>query len=204
MLKFKALGAAAALTLGLCAAPAVQAGEVFGGVYAHDVTFLGDAFGVGAAGREGGADFMLGLRSDRLESLSFIWKPQAHVMGSVNSQGTSHFVAAGLSWPITLAGNFYFRPGIGLAYTTGKSGLPPTNVPGLTTAEFQRRLNLYNTRIDFGSKVLFEPELALGVRVSPKVSLEASWVHLSNGRILGNSKKNQGMDDAGVRVAYKF
>jgi hypothetical protein len=204
MSKSKLPGAAAALAAGLLAASGAQAGEVFGGVYAHDVTFLGDVFGVGAAGREGGADIMIGLRSDRLEALRFIWKPQAHVMGSVNTNGTSHFVAAGLSWPIGISGPFYFRPGIGMAYTTGKSGLPPTNVPGLSQAEFDRRLHLYRTRIDFGSKVLFEPELALGVNLSEKVSMEASWVHLSNGRILGNSKKNQGLDDAGVRLAWKF
>jgi lipid A 3-O-deacylase len=70
--------------------------------------------------------------------------------------------------------------------------------------EAARRLRLYQTRIDFGSKVLFEPELALGLQLNDRVSVEASWVHLSNGRILGKSKKNQGMDDAGVRLAWKF
>jgi hypothetical protein len=203
MSRISLLGAAAALALGLCAVQA-QAGEVFAGVYAHDVTFLGDTFGVGAAGREGGADIMLGVRSNRLDSLAFIWKPQAHAMVSVNTDGTSHFVAAGLSWPIPIYRQFYFRPGIGMAYTTGKSGLPPANAPGLSPAELERRLHLYNTRIDFGSKVLFEPELALGLNLTERTSIEASWVHLSNGRILGNSKKNQGVDDAGVRLAWKF
>jgi hypothetical protein len=204
MSQFKALGAVAALVLGLSAAPSVQAGEVFGAVYGHDVTFIGSVIGVGAAGREGGADFMLGLRSDRLGALHAIGSPQAHIMVSANSQDTSHFAAAGFSWPIPIAGKLYFRPGVGMAYTTGKVNLPPTNVPGLTPAEFQRRLNLYNTRIDFGSKVLFEPEIAFGLRLSEKVSVEASWVHLSNGRILGHSKKNQGLDDAGVRMAWTF
>ena len=55
-----------------------------------------------------------------------------------------------------------------------------------------------------GPKILGEPALALGLRLSEKTSIEASGVHLTNGRILGNSKKNQGMDDAGVRLAYKF
>lgn len=204
MSKFKALGAVAALAMGLSLAPSASAGEVFGGVYAHDVTFIGSAIGVGAAGREGGADFMLGVRSDRLDGLGFIWKPQAHAMVSVNTEGTSHFAAAGLSWPIPLAGKLYFRPGIGLAYTTGQVGLPPANAPGLSAAELARRLKLYNTRIDFGSKVLFEPEIAFGLKLTEKTSIEASWVHLSNGRILGHSKKNQGMDDAGVRLAWAF
>ncbi len=85
-------------------------------------------------------------------------------MVSINSENTSNFVAAGFDWRIELGkpGGFYLRPGMGLAYTDGETGLPPVNAPGLTPEEIQRRLKLYNTRIDFGSKVLFEPELALG------------------------------------------
>lgn len=204
MSKLKAVAAAAVLAATALGGPRAMAGEALIGLYAHDVTFLGDTFGVGAAGREDGADIMLGLRSDRIEALRAIGRPQAHAMVSVNTDGTSHFAAAGLSWPIPLYGQLYFRPGIGLAYTTGKTNLPPANVPGLSPAEFDRRLHLYNTRIDFGSKVLFQPELAIGLRLSERVSLEASWVHLSNGRILGNSRKNQGLDDAGMRLAWRF
>ena len=46
----------------------------------------------------------------------------------------------------------------------GETGLPPVNEPGISQEEVQRRLKLYNTRIDFGSKVLFQPELNLGYR----------------------------------------
>jgi lipid A 3-O-deacylase len=192
----------------LCAAlvslsGAAQAGELLLGVYAHDAAFLGDAFGVGSAGRESGADLHLGYRTERIEALSLIFKPQAHAFISVNSEGTSNFVAAGLSWPIDLSHNFYLRPGLGLAYTDGEHGLPPVNAPGLSPAEVQRRLHLYNTRIDFGSALLFEPEIGIGYRFSERLSGELSWVHISNGEIF-HQGKNQGMDDAGVRFAYKF
>jgi len=193
-----AIGAALA-----CLAGEARAGELLVGLYAHDAAFLGDAFGVGSAGRESGADLQLGLRSDRLKALRIIGKPQAHAFVSVNSEGTSNFVAAGLSWPIGLTHNLYIRPGLGLAYTDGEHGLPPVNAPGLSAAEVQRRLHLYNTRIDFGSALLFEPEIGLGYRFSDRWSAELSWVHISNGEVFHHGK-NQGMDDAGLRVVRRF
>ena len=95
------------------------------------------------------------------------------------------------------------RPGMGLAYTDGKAGLPPANASNLTPEERARRTELYYTRIDFGSKVLFEPELALGYDINDKWSTELSYTHLSNGQIF-HQGKNQGLDDVGVRLVYKF
>ncbi len=42
-----------------------------------------------------------------------------------------------------------------------------------------RRVVVGNQRIDFGSRILFEPELAIGYRLSDRVSPEASWIHLA-------------------------
>jgi hypothetical protein len=169
----------------------------------------GAASGIGKATAErlceDGFDVHLGYRTNRLENLRWLGKPQVHTMVSINSKNTSNFVAAGFDWKIELGqpGGFYFRPGIGLAYTDGKAGLPPANAPDLTQAERDRRTYLYYHRIDFGSKVLFEPELALGYQVSDKVSVELSYTHLSNGQIF-HQGKNQGLDDAGVRLVYAF
>lgn len=195
--------AAAAALVSLAQPGRAEATEVFVGAYAHDVTFIGDLIGLGAAGREHGADLHLGLRSAPVEKLSFIWSPQAHAYLSLNSQGISNFAAVGLSWRIRLADKLYFRPGIGLAYTDGKVHHPPANVPGLTLAERDRRASLYYNRIDFGSHVLFEPEFALGYDLSDRFAIEASYVHLSHGQIFA-SGKNQGLDDAGVRFIWKF
>lgn len=199
-----AMFATAAVAALACAAPAM-ADEVFVGVYKHDVTFIGEAVGLGAAGREDGVDIHLGYRTERIESLSWLGKPQVHAMISINSENTSNFVAAGFNWKIDLGqpGGFYLRPGMGLAYTDGKAGLPPANAPNLTPEERARRTKLYYTRIDFGSKVLFEPELALGYQVNDRVSVELSYTHLSNGQIF-HQGKNQGLDDAGVRLVYAF
>jgi hypothetical protein len=199
-----ALFAAAACAAVAFAAPAF-AGEAFVGAYKHDVTFVGNAVGLGAAGREDGVDVHLGYRTNKIESLRWLGKPQVHAMLSVNSENTSNFVAAGFDWRIELGkpGGFYLRPGMGLAYTDGKTQLPPANAPGISDEERARRTKLYYTRIDFGSKVLFEPELALGYDINDSWSAELSYVHLSNGQIF-HQGKNQGLDDAGVRLVYKF
>ncbi|MFN3512027.1 MAG: acyloxyacyl hydrolase [Phenylobacterium sp.] len=194
-------GVAAALALA-GAAPA-QGAEFLLGAFAHDATFLGEGFGVGAAGREEGVDLHLGVRSARIEALDWLGRPQAHAFVSVNSEATSNFVAAGLSWPMALGDRFYLRPGLGLAYTDGEADLPPVNAPGLTPAERERRLRLYRTRIDFGSQVLLQPEISLGYRLGERWAVELSWVHISNGQIF-DSGKNQGLDDAGVRLIYSF
>ncbi|PVM86802.1 acyloxyacyl hydrolase [Caulobacter radicis] len=202
-MKFALLAAVAGAALA-CATTA-SAGELIVGAYKHDVTFIGEAVGLGAAGREDGVDLHLGYRTDRLENLTWLGKPQVHAFVSLNSENTSNFVAAGFSWPIDFGdkGGFYFRPGMGLAYTDGETGLPPVNEPGISQAEIDRRLKLYNTRIDFGSKVLFQPELALGYRFNDRWATELSYVHLSNGQIF-HQGKNQGLDDLGVRLLYAF
>ncbi len=205
-MRFWSSAAVIAAALGLCALGGpgqARANEVFVGALAHDVTFIGNAIGVGAAGREDGVDLQLGYRTGRIEQLGLIWKPQVHAFVSVNTDKTSNFAAVGFDWRIGLARNLYFRPGIGLAYTDGKTGLPPANAPGLSPDEVARRTNLYYTRIDFGSKVLFEPTLALGWDVSDRVAIEATYVHLSHGQVF-HSGKNQGLDDAGVRLVWKL
>ena len=53
-------------------------------------------------------------------------------------------------------------------------------------------------KIDFGSRVLFEPELGLGTRINDRLSVEASWVHMSHATLFG--RENPGIDNLGVRV----
>jgi hypothetical protein len=197
MIRMLALAALGALGV---SAPA-RAAELVLGAYAHDVAFMGEAIGSGAADREKGADIQLGLRSGRIAALRRIGSPQAHAFVSINTDRTSDFAAVGLSWPIRLTSRLYLRPGIGLAYTDGKAGLPPVNAPGLSPQEVQRRLELRDTRIDFGSHMLFEPEIALGAKLTGRWAAELSWVHISNGEIFHHGK-NQGLDDVGVRMVY--
>ena len=191
------LGAAFAAFAFLAVAAQAHAGEVFGGVYAH---------GVGVKqSQEGGVDGVIGYRTDSITSWTWIWQPSVHVIAGANTNVSTDFIAAGLDWRINLTRDhrWYLRPGIGLALTNGEANIGNAYAPGLSPAEMQRRLHLSQTRIDFGDPVLFEPELALGYKVSKHWSAEVSYIHLSNGEIFHHGE-NQGLDDIGARLAYHF
>ena len=166
-----------AISAGAVAAP-TAAQEVFGGVYVHEVgtplTF---------AVEEEGADIQLGYRFAKSAALDFIGKPQPYVVASLNTAGDTSFIGGGLSWRID-AGPVYVRPGIGLIVHDG----PERRVSART-----------GKRTDLGSRVLFEPEIAVGVAVSQRLSIEASWVHISHAQLF-DAQQNPGIDMMGVRL----
>jgi hypothetical protein len=166
----------AAGSLLLAASPA-HADELFGGVYAHDVNW------VTRSGVEPGIDAEIGWRGRKLRWLGAVGAPRPHLLVSVNSAGATSFAAAGVSWKI--GGPVYVRPGVGIAVHTGP-GHPP----------------LRADRIWLGSRILFEPELGIGVRLTDRLSAEASWVHLSHAQLF--SGQNPGLDTVGLRVNWRF
>ena len=158
----------ALLTL-LAAAPA-HADEVFGGIYAHDVKLPTDKSGL-----ESGADIQLGYRGRGIGHTPI----QPYIFGALNTAGDTSYAAVGLS--AKFGGRIYVRPGLGLAIHNGSAG------------RFFR-----TDKIAFGSRVLFEPELAVGTRINGRLSVEASWVHMSHAQLF--SHENPGIDNLGVRL----
>ena len=155
---------------------AAAAGELFGGIYAHDVDTP-----LTASGIEHGADVQLGWRWGRIGRTPL----QPYVFGALNSAGDTSYAALGLS--AKFGDRFYVRPGIGIAVHDGSA------------RKFQ---DLTNDKIDFGSRVLFEPELGIGARLNDRLSVEASWVHMSHARLF--SRQNPGIDNLGVRLNLAF
>lgn len=192
-----AAAACIALASGLCTTTA-SAGELMAGLYAH---------GVGVKqSQEGGVDPLIGYRTDRVQWLSWIGKPSIHVIAAANSNVSTDYIAAGFDWRFNIGGRdsrWYIQPGIGLALTNGEADIGNAYQPGISPAEKQKRLDLSRTRIDFGDPLLFEPELALGYRLSPRWNVEVSYIHLSNGEIFHHGE-NQGLDDIGLRFTYKI
>ena len=151
---------------------AACAGELFAGLHVHDVKTPLDESGL-----ESGVDFSLGYRGGRMFG-TFL---QPYIFGALNSAGNTNYAAAGLSARFGLGGGWYIRPGVGVAIHDGSAG------------------KYFRTdKIAFGSRILFEPELAIGTRVASRVSVEASWVHMSHAQLEG--KENPGIDNLGVRV----
>jgi len=163
-----------ALCLSTLASAPAQAGELFGGLYVHDLDTP-----LTKSGIEGGVDVQLGWRGGRIGSTPL----QPYVFAAVNTAGETNYGAIGIS--AKFGDKLYVRPGLGLAVHTGSSG------------NFQR-----TDKIAFGSRVLFAPELGVGVQLSERVSVEASWVHLSHAQLLGG--QNPGIDNIGMRINVRF
>ena len=156
---------------------AASANEIFGGVYVHGVdtplTLGGDP--------EDGVDVQLGWRGGGIGGTRL----QPYVFGALNSAGDTSYAVAGLS--AKFGDRIYVRPGLGLAVHTGSA------------SDFD---DPFNDRVEFGSRILFAPEVGVGFRVSPRVTAEASWVHLSHATLFG--RQNPGIDNIGVRVNFAF
>lgn len=172
----KRVTAAVLLALSFAAASPAQASEIFGGVFVHDVDTPLTRSGV-----EGGADVQLGWRGGRIGGTPL----QPQVFGSVNTAGDTNYAVAGIS--AKFGNRLYVRPGVGIAVHTGsaKNFQDPTN-----------------DEVEFGSRVLFAPEIGIGAQINERVSVEASWVHLSHAQLFG--RQNPGMDNIGVRLNFGF
>jgi lipid A 3-O-deacylase len=154
--------------------------EVFGGLYAHAVE---TPFSM--ATDEGGVDLQLGYRFETASSLELIGEPAPYAMMSLNSAKGTSFAGGGLSWKLAL-GPVYARPEIGLVVH---------NRPSREAVENGKR-------VDLGSRVLVQPGISLGMRLSTQIEVEASWIHISHGQIF-NSRQNPGLDMWGVRLNWK-
>ena len=149
-----------------------SASELFGGLYVHDVKLPTNLSGI-----EGGMDVQLGWRGGRIGKTPL----QPYALGALNTSGETSYAAAGLS--MKFGNRVFIRPGLGIAIHNGSAD------------------DFYRTdRIAFGSRVLFEPELGVGARISYRATIEASWVHMSHAQLFGH--ENPGIDNLGVRLTF--
>ncbi len=156
---------------------AVQAQEIYAGTSFHgvDTPFTLET-------GERGSDMQAGIRSAPLEALDAIGSPSAYLHGQVSLDGNTSLIAVGLSWKF--GDRSYVRPGIGIAVHDDK-------IP---------EVGANRKRIDLGSRILFEPEIALGVKISDRTAFELSWVHISHATLL--ARNNPGMDFIGARLVF--
>jgi hypothetical protein len=160
----------------LAASSSAHASELFVGAYAHDINTP-----LTRAGPEGGADVQFGWRGGRIGPTPV----QPYAFLAVNTAGDTHYGAIGLS--AKFGDRIFVRPGLGIALQTG------------STAD---HFDPSNDDIEFGSRVLFEPELGLGARLNDRLTIEASWVHLSHAHLFG--RQNSGIHNLGVRLTWKL
>jgi hypothetical protein len=181
----------------LAAATDARAGEAFIGVYRHDID---DEISHGHY--EKSPQIIFGAKTAQLDELKFMWSPRVHLLASVSTRNGTSYVASGFTWNFRLSERFYVEPGIGVAIHNGHVNLPRPDEPGLTPEEIEKRNHDLLTTLDLGSRVLFEPNFAVGWKATDRLSVEASWIHLSHAKLAGY--QNPGLGDLGLRIVYRY
>ena len=148
-----------------------HADSLWAGVYRHDITLAQIHY-------EGGADIKGGWIGEPIDALHAIGSPAPHALASVSLGSATNYAALGLNW--TFGSALYARPGIGVAVNDDTYAVRK------------------GKRVDLGSPVTFEPEIAFGWRITPEVALEASWIHLSHATLF--NRQNRGLDSWGGRA----
>ncbi|MCW5724277.1 MAG: acyloxyacyl hydrolase [Maricaulaceae bacterium] len=185
-----ASAASAAVLLFAAAAPAVadDSWEFRLGVTRHDLV----------RSIEDGPNLTIGVLAPSPDALSWAFSPRPYLYGSFNLSGRTNFGVLGLAWTIPLTDRFSAELAGGVAYHDGVKDFDRSAPPDDPT-----RIRLASTRALLGSRVLFHSSLGLDYALTDTMRVGVYYEHLSHGQILGNGR-NQALDNAGVRVGWRF
>jgi lipid A 3-O-deacylase len=147
------------------------------GLLAHDAGIFGRK-------EEEGLDVNLELVFVSPGLLRFLWSPKPHLGFTVNTQGDTSQVYAGLTWEWWFWRRFFFNFAFGFSVHDGE-----TETDKLDAKEL-------------GSRVLFREAIDLGWNFWGPHSLSFFLDHVSHGGLLGD--KNEGLDTIGARYIYRF
>lgn len=166
-----------ALLLVLVSLPAQARGwELRLGVFDHDISFLGHS-------KEGGADINAEALFDSPDFLKPIWAPRPHLGLSVNTQGDTSQIYAGLTWTYAPIQKVFVDFSFGGSVNNGKRD----------TLEIGRK--------SLGFHVLFRESLSLGYRIDDHNSISIAFDHESNANL---ASRNEGLNNLGIRWGYRF
>ena len=143
------------------------------------------------------------------EFLDWALKPKPYVGGSLNVGGGTSYGGAGLLWRQN-AGRFYGDVAMGLTVHDGTLEVCRSDFPISPDATDNKRLGNFldflRTRLDtveYGSRVLFRPQLTVGYRIDDEWAVEGFIEHISHAGLLSDGP-NDGSDAAGFRIAKRF
>jgi lipid A 3-O-deacylase len=191
MKRVLALGGFFVAALNVGAAHAVD--ELNVGVMAHNIKILNGK----NANKESGPNIEAELVFDRPHFLRFLGAPRPYLMASINTQGNTSFAGGGLNWRFRFFDDrIRFQPGLGII---GHDGALDNKYP----ISDPRHLQYADENVFLGSRALFRTTLVSEYRFTDRLGVQVLYEHLSHGQILGHGR-NQGLDEAGVRLSYKF
>jgi len=139
----------------------------------------------------------------RTAPLRILLKPRLTAKAQINTAGRTSFFSAGAEWrQHILRGRVYGQAGIGLTVIDGYRFTPDPFQPGISNDEAWRRYDIYRRRTSFGSKILFNPNASIGVRVDRRWAVELAWEHFSHRQMF--SETNPGIDNVGIRIVRRL
>lgn len=155
------------------------------GYFAHDVAGLWSGFRIERAATAVNLDLVFAPHVDLL------WGTVRPALGGTiaNGEGTSYGYADAR---YEIAGPFRTFFGVGLGIAVHDGMLTPTH-PLPPDGHDSKAL---------GSRALFHVPIEIGVAVGPRLRLSAYFEHVSNGWI--GTNVNEGLDNIGARVGYRF
>lgn len=159
-----------------CAEDAPIVSEIRGGLYAHDISFW-------SFHRENGMDVNAEVLFTSPDFLETIWAPRPHLGITVNTAGNTSHAYTGLTWEYDLPADFFVDGSLGLSAHNGY----------LETSRSDRK--------SLGSPVLFRIGAALGYNLTEKINVSVQYEHMSNAYL---ANPNEGMDNVGLRLGYRF
>lgn len=148
------------------------------------------------ADKESGVNVNGEVRFASPDFLRMIGAPHPFAMASLNTDGNTSFIAAGLSWDFEVLPGWHIEPGFGYALHDGAINNPfPSNTP--------EAVIFSSDTVLLGSRDLFRSSLAVTADITQDWAVQLLYEHLSHGQILG-SGRNQGLDEIGLRLVRNF
>lgn len=207
------------LAIGSASLASAQITEIRVGTNIHDIDWTG-------FGTDGDKERSLAVNGeivfDSPDILKWAFSPRPYLGASLNLDGETSHGGGGLLWRQTFGDKFYLDFGFGLVIHDGTLEVQPSDLVtsvfenpsiGSTLTDTQIAqfnvdvgdfINRRNTEIDFGSRVLFREQIAIGYRWSEDWSAHIFAEHLSHGNILVSGRPNEGLDTLGIRFARHF
>ena len=147
--------------------------------------------------KETGADIQLELQLRRPRFLDWS-KIHPYAIASLNTNGDTSYIGFGWNWDFRMGenGKYGFQPILGYVVHNGFTQEPyPKSDP--------RYGPYFNDHLLLGSRDLFRLGLAGSRRLGDHLEGQVLLAHLSHGFIIGD-EVNQGVDNLGVRLIYKY
>ncbi|PZO49866.1 MAG: hypothetical protein DCF16_13960 [Alphaproteobacteria bacterium] len=184
----------AAFGAAMVVAPAAHAGinEIHVGVMQHNICVTN----CDNANKEDGPNVEFQVSFDSPDFLNWAGSPEPYVMASVNTAGNTSFGGVGLEWRWNFAENWALEPGVGIVVHDGAVNNPYANGTPEAFAFSEENVLL-------GSDLLFRTSIGLTYDFDGPWEAQLFFEHLSHGQILA-SGRNQGLDEAGIRIGYQF